>query len=86
MLEGPGACLSLAVVYGYLRARQEPSPGSFRWFALALTALFFLKCNYWLLALFALAATELGRCIGPIAQLALTADRSPLWPCRRIIP
>ena len=33
MLEGPGACLSLAVVYAYLRARQEPSPASFRWFA-----------------------------------------------------
>ncbi len=48
--------------------------GNFRWFALAMTALFFLKCNYWLLALFALAATELVRWAGPIVQLARSLD------------
>jgi hypothetical protein len=76
MLEGPGAFLSLAVVYAYLRARQEPSPGNFRWFALAMTALFFLKCNYWLLALFALAATEACRWAAPILQLGRAVDWS----------
>jgi hypothetical protein len=74
MLEGPGACLSLAAVYAYLRARQEPSSGSFRWFALAMTALFFLKCNYWLLAVFALTATELCRWTGPLIQVARAVD------------
>ncbi|HVK12298.1 MAG TPA: glycosyltransferase family 39 protein [Gemmataceae bacterium] len=54
MLEGPGACLSLAFVYAYVRARQEPSTANYRWVALALSGLFFLKYNYWLLALFAL--------------------------------
>ncbi|HVS38713.1 MAG TPA: hypothetical protein VMS17_24365 [Gemmataceae bacterium] len=73
MLEGSGACLSLAVVYGYLRARQTPSPGAFRWFALALTALFFLKSNYWLLALFALAMVELCRWFSALASLARSA-------------
>jgi hypothetical protein len=54
MLEGPGACLSLAFVYAYVRARQESSQGNYRWVALALSGLFFLKYNYWLLALFAI--------------------------------
>lgn len=74
MLEAPGACLSLAVVYAYLRVRQQPSPTCFRWFAVAMTALFFLKCNYWLLALFALTATELCRWAGPIVQVARAID------------
>jgi hypothetical protein len=83
MLEGPGACLSLAVVYAYLRARQQPSPAGFRWFALAMTALFFLKCNYWLLALFALAATEWFRWQMPILQSARVVDRTAIWAwCR----
>jgi hypothetical protein len=64
MLEGPGACLSLIVVHAYLRARQQPSRAAYRWFAVAMTALFLLKCNYWLLALFALVATEACRWIG----------------------
>ena len=76
MLESPGACLSLAVVYAYVRARQEPSPGNYRWFALAMTALFLLKCNYWMLALFALTATELCRWAGPLVQLGLSANRA----------
>ncbi len=79
MLEGPGACMSLAVVYAYLRARQHPSPGTYRWFAVAMTALFLLKCNYWLLALFAIAATDLCRRVGPLVQLGLAADRATLW-------
>jgi hypothetical protein len=54
MLEGPGACLSLAFVYAFVRARQEPSLANYRWVALALSGLFFLKYNYWLLALFAI--------------------------------
>jgi hypothetical protein len=76
MLEGPGAFLSLAVVYTYLCARQQPSPRNFRWFALAMTALFFLKCNYWLLALFALAATEVCRGAVPLLHLVRAFDWS----------
>jgi hypothetical protein len=61
MLESPGACLTLAVAYAYLRARQRPSNASHRWLAISLTALFFLKYNYWLIALFAVVAAESGR-------------------------
>ncbi|MGH7844930.1 MAG: hypothetical protein ACREQW_07155 [Candidatus Binatia bacterium] len=49
MLESLGACLSLLVLYLYLLAVQEPTERSYRNMALALTALFLLKYNYWLL-------------------------------------
>lgn len=58
MLESMGACLSLLAVYAYLVAVQSQTVTSFRFLALALTALFFNKYNYWLLVAFALAATE----------------------------
>jgi hypothetical protein len=61
MLESLGACLSLAVLYAYLRAVQAPGDGrgTGRWLGLALTALFLHKYNYWLLLVLALAAAEI---------------------------
>lgn len=61
MLESLGALLSITVAYFYLRARQNPSRGNDRFFALSLTALFFLKYNYWILLLGALALLEINR-------------------------
>jgi hypothetical protein len=59
MLESLGACLSLLVVYLYLVAVQQNSVWACRWLALALTALFLEKYNYWLIVLLALVATEI---------------------------
>jgi hypothetical protein len=59
MLESLGACLSLLVLYLYVRAVQEPSTRAGRLLALGLTALFFHKYNYWLLVVGALGAAQL---------------------------
>ncbi len=59
MLESLGAALTLAALYYYSVARETPSLRTWRWFALALTFLFFEKYNYWLLVVLALSATEL---------------------------
>jgi hypothetical protein len=59
MLESLGACLSLLVVYLYLVAVQKNSVWACRWLALALTALFLEKYNYWLIVVLALVATEI---------------------------
>jgi hypothetical protein len=61
MIESLGACLSLMVLYLYLVAVQERSPWPGRCLGLALTALFTLKYNYFLLTVFALVASELSR-------------------------
>ena len=61
MLESLGAGLSLLALYFYLRTVQGPRPWSGRGLALALTALFFLKTNYWMLVLLGLAAGEFTR-------------------------
>ncbi len=58
MLESLGSCLSVAGIYFYTVARQEPSRRHDRWFALSLTALFFLKYNYWILLLAGLFLAE----------------------------
>jgi hypothetical protein len=58
MLESLGACLTLAVLYCYLVCVQTTSVRAARCLGLALTALFLLKYNYWLLALLPLAAAE----------------------------
>lgn len=56
MLEGLGAALTCLSIYLYLRAREEPERTLWwRLLALALTALFFEKFNYWLLTLVPLA-------------------------------
>jgi hypothetical protein len=59
MLESLGSCLSLLVLYLYLVAVQEPSERAYKYFALALTALFFLKYNYWLLVVAGLLAAQI---------------------------
>lgn len=63
MLESLGACLTLAVLYAYLVAVQSASPSLWvgRWLALALTALFLHKYNYWMLCVFTIVLTELAR-------------------------
>jgi hypothetical protein len=60
MLESVGAGLTLAVLYFYLAAVQEPAhpAAAGRRLALALTALFLLKYNYWALVVFALVLNE----------------------------
>ena len=68
MLESLGACLTLLVLYLYLVVRQEPSVAAGRWFALALTALFFGKYNYWLLTWV------------PLAVVALVSHGRGWWP------
>jgi len=49
MLESLGATLSLLILLRYLIAVQDDVPNSGRWLGLALTVLFLLKYNYWLL-------------------------------------
>ncbi len=66
MLESLGACLSLGVLYFYLRLRQEQTEdisrgaGSAAGLGLMLTLLFFDKYNYWLLMLLPLIADSVG--------------------------
>lgn len=72
MLESLGAGLTLLVLYLYLVVRQEePSSTIGRWFALALTALFFEKYNYWLL------------CWVPMVLIALASHRQ-VWRSRLV--
>jgi hypothetical protein len=59
MLESLGASLTLLVLYFYLTCVQDGRPWCGRALGLSLTALFFHKYNYWLLAVFALTASEL---------------------------
>ena len=58
MLESLGACLTLAVIYSYLRTQQEDGVWPGRLLGLSLTLLFFDKYNYWLLMILGLIATE----------------------------
>lgn len=84
MLESLGACLTLATLYAAVRLVQTGSVAAARGLALALTAGFLHKYNYWLLTVFALAAETIGArwreslrsCAG---LLALPATRSWLW-------
>jgi hypothetical protein len=58
MLESLGACLSLLCLYLYLVAVENDMPRSWTGLAIALTALFLLKANYWLLVLLALGGAD----------------------------
>jgi len=82
MLESLGSCLSVAVIYTYIRCRQEPSTRHDRWFALSLTALFFLKYNYWILLLAGLFLAEGLRHARPLWRLI---QRVPLLGTARTI-
>jgi len=61
MLESPGACLTLAALYASVRVRQDNRPADWRWLAAALSGLFFLKYNYWLLVVLALVGDAAAR-------------------------
>jgi hypothetical protein len=78
MLESLGACLTLMVLYFYLAAARDGTRGAGRGLALALTALFFHKSNYYVLVAIALLAAEfLAR-----RQLYVTAGRDLLGKIR----
>jgi len=53
MIESSGAFFTLLVLYAAVRVAQRPSLGAWRFLALALSALFFTKYNYWLIAVVA---------------------------------
>lgn len=55
MVEAPGAMFTLLALYAAVLVRQNDTPAAWRHLALALSALFFIKYNYWLLVVFALA-------------------------------
>lgn len=59
MLESLGACLSLATLWLYLITVQERKAWAQRALGLTLTGLFFVKYNYWSLAVAAVVATEM---------------------------
>jgi hypothetical protein len=76
MLESLGAALTLAVLYAYVVAKQAPTAGRWRALALALSALFLEKYNYWVIAVLALAAAELSERPGWwLAQLVAAGRR-----------
>jgi hypothetical protein len=58
MLESPGACLTLLCVYAYVLLVQDNRPRGGLYLACALSLLFLLKCNYWVVAALGLAAAE----------------------------
>jgi hypothetical protein len=61
MLESLGGTLSLLVLLRYLIAIQDDSPNAGRWLGLALSAIFFLKYNYWLLVFAGVLLGEFSR-------------------------
>jgi hypothetical protein len=83
MIESLGACLSLLALYLFLVAIQDEGLWPSRWLGLALTALFTLKYNYYLLVVFALLATAV--CTRPRHYLQiLAALRWPSWLRRQL--
>ena len=90
MLEAPGAALSALALYLYARACDALGDRSrWRWAALTLTALFFLKGNYWGLVVAALLLAWLSEnkvdWSGSIARLrnfAPTSSSDPLFAIR----
>jgi hypothetical protein len=85
MLESPGACLTLAALYAAVRVRQDGRPADWRWLAAALSGLFFLKYNYWLLVVVALAA-EAAACHGRgwLAGVAAPPGLNRAWLVRQL--
>lgn len=85
MLESSGACLTLLALYAYLRAVQDHEPRWGLWLGAALSLLFFLKGNYWLLVVLGLVAAELSRQPGFYRQvwceriLAIVPWRTWCW-------
>jgi hypothetical protein len=73
MLEGPGAAATLAALWCLVRVRQDDAPADWHALAIALSVLFFIKYNYWLLVVFA-CLPLIGR-FGPAFR---AADLRPL--------
>jgi hypothetical protein len=61
MLENPGVCLILLIVYLYLRTVQDGSARACRWLCVALTLLFLLKYNFWVIALGGIGLVDMAR-------------------------
>jgi hypothetical protein len=57
MMESLGAGMTMAALYAAVRVQQSGSWAEWRWLAIALSGLFFLKYNYWLLVVMALAGS-----------------------------
>lgn len=55
MIEGAGACFTLLTLYAAVRLSRDDSSRAWRHLSLALSALFFVKYNYWLLVLISLS-------------------------------
>jgi hypothetical protein len=58
MTEMLGAAVQLAVLWSYVRYRQQPNPQTARSFAISLTVLFFTKYNYFFLLVAPLVVCE----------------------------
>jgi hypothetical protein len=87
MYESLGAGLSLAAIYLYLVAVQEPTRRAGMLLGITLTALFLHKYNYWLLIAFGLTGAEFAR--QPLAWWGFawslcTRDRLPAWALTEI--
>lgn len=72
MTEMLGALTQLLVLLCYARYRQRPDPGTARLFAISLTALFFVKYNYFLLL------------VGPLIVYEWLERTSGLHPAERM--
>lgn len=59
MLESLGACFTMVVLYAYVRSTQDGTRHSVPLLGVALTLLFTLKYNYWLLVFLAIIVQEL---------------------------
>lgn len=79
MLESLGAFLTLLVVYCHVRVTQDRTATSARALGLALTALFFLKYNYWLLVLIPLLVTPLVSQPGYWYELSASSTAKISW-------
>ena len=73
MIESTGTFFTLVVVYAAVRVRQAPTTPAWRFVAIALTALFFTKYNYWLIGFVGSIPTVWSR------RHALRASALPRW-------
>ncbi len=74
MIEGPGACLTLLALYAAIQVEQRGAPREWTVLALSLSALFFVKYNYWLLV-----AASLAPLLWRAWPLPRPARRALLW-------
>jgi hypothetical protein len=79
MLESLGAALTLAVLYFYIRVKQDETPGAGCCLGLALTALFLTKYNYWMLAAVGLLVPTMAANWSTIRATFIRAGASRAW-------